>query len=320
MFELLGSGEDAITAALAWTLHSSPTLLAAFVREATGHEVKVNGARLFLQRSEHGRGRTDLEIMIPDGAHLILEAKLGWELPGISQLRLYTQRSSFRASTSPKRIVSLSQADKRFASLHLPSEVDGIPVVHLSRRDIRKLIQNVSVVTRRHEERFILSLLADFLDKTMPKRNVESNRVFVVSLSWDGVSPNWPGTSYVDVVTRYNRYFHPVGGSRGGWPVTPPNYIGFRYDGQLRSIHHIEAATVIFDLAEVAPGILASHRVAKPHFLYELGPAIIPPHKIPAGNRIRRSARAWAALDLLLTSSSLSEAASATKRRIADIL
>jgi hypothetical protein len=100
------------------------------------------------------------------------------------------------------------------------------------------------------------------------------------------------------------------------WTATPPNYIGFRYDGALQSIHHIVNTTVTKDLAEIAaPGVLPSLPVADPHFIYELGPAIRPSASVPNGARITRSIRVWAAIDALLTSSSISDARKNTRAR-----
>lgn len=52
------------------------------------------------------------------------------------------------------------------------------------------------------------------------------------------------------------------------------------------------------------------------HFVYELGPAIIPPKDIRTGNKIVRSNRVWAQLDTLLTSDTITEAMEISKARI----
>jgi hypothetical protein len=66
-----------------------------------------------------------------------------------------------------------------------------------------------------------------------------SNRVFVVSLG--GKGDGWKIT-YRDVVEQKNQYFFPVG-SR--WPDPPPNYLAFRYDGNLQSIHHVKSYATV---------------------------------------------------------------------------
>ena len=97
--------------------------------------------------------------------------------------------------------------------------------------------------------------------------------------------------------------------------MTPPNYIAFRYSGALKAIHHIDEAVMTKDLSDIAPGILPPFPVADPHFLYSLGPAIHPHRRVPAGPKVLRSNRVWAALDLLLTSSSITEAMLESKKR-----
>ena len=76
-----------------------------------------------------------------------------------------------------------------------------------------------------------------------------SNLVYVVSLSYDEFGP--PGISFIDVVEKHSKYFHPIGGTGGGWPFEPPNYLGFRYDGELKSIHHVASYSVIENFRSV---------------------------------------------------------------------
>ena len=52
------------------------------------------------------------------------------------------------------------------------------------------------------------------------------------------------------------------------------------------------------------------------HFLYHLGPRIGPSKEVKMGN-VYPSGRVWAALDLLLTSSTVREARDLTKTRLA---
>lgn len=45
------------------------------------------------------------------------------------------------------------------------------------------------------------------------------------------------------------KHFHPVGGKV--WVKDLPNYIAFRYDGKLQSIHHIEGYKVATNVSKV---------------------------------------------------------------------
>lgn len=39
----------------------------------------------------------------------------------------------------------------------------------------------------------------------------------------------------------------------GGWPLDPPNYLAFRYDSRLQTIHHVERWEVVDDLEPLFP-------------------------------------------------------------------
>ncbi len=107
-------------------------------------------------------------------------------------------------------------------------------------------------------------------------------------------------------------------GGRGGWPHTPPNYVGFRFDGRLQQIRHVEHYEVITRphdyIAEIIPEADWSD---EPHFLYTLGPVIEPPQPVRTG-KIFRNQRVWCALDLLLTSGTIREARDKTQERLAN--
>jgi hypothetical protein len=137
-------------------------------------------------------------------------------------------------------------------------------------------------------------------------------RVYVVSLSTD---TSEAGLSYIDVVRKLGVYWYPVGG-RGGWPKTPYNYMGFRYHGQLQSVHHVDDSVVVSDLSEAVEEV--SYPSHGPVFVLTLGPAIPVPPGIRTGKKIVRSARRTVDIDLLLTSSTISEALEKMAARHAD--
>ncbi len=142
----------------------------------------------------------------------------------------------------------------------------------------------------------------------MSSQRQDSNLVYVVSLG-SGTHDGWT-IPWIDIVTRYRRYFHPLG---KGWPKEPPNYLGFRYGGRLQSIHHVESYEVVTDLAKACPGIPRGAR--PPHFLYTLGPPILPSRIVKTGN-VYRNGKVWCALDALLTSTTVSRARDVTQKRL----
>ena len=139
-------------------------------------------------------------------------------------------------------------------------------------------------------------------------QNIDSNLVYVVSLG-SGTPDGW-NISWIDIVKRRLRYFHPMGGS--GWPKDPPNYIAFRYFGKLQSIHHIEDYEVVINLHKKIREIPNKER--DPHFLYKLGPAFYPSNEVKTGN-IYRNGRVWCMLDTLFTCDTISKARDVSNKR-----
>ena len=99
----------------------------------------------------------------------------------------------------------------------------------------------------------------------------ESNWVFVVSLGTS--KPEDCDLTWIEIVQNNMKYFHPLGGN--GWPKEPPNYIAFRYYGQLQSIHHIEDYVVTKKLHDEIPE-MPDKVEGYDFFVYKLGPAIVP--------------------------------------------
>ena len=135
----------------------------------------------------------------------------------------------------------------------------------------------------------------------------ESNMVYVVALSHDTFADGH--ITFIDVVEKHGRYFHPVGNH---YPTSPPNYIAFRYNGRLQSIHFVENVEVITQFGRYFPG--TSNERVEPLFLYTLGPTIRPDHEVRSGPI--RNMRCYCMLDTLLTCETVQEALQKTKHRL----
>jgi hypothetical protein len=123
--------------------------------------------------------------------------------------------------------------------------------------------------------------------------------------------------SFADVVTKHDRYFHPTGGGPGGWPKTPPNYVGFRFHGRLQAIRHVDEYDVVMKPWDTIPGLAGRPDWPEgQHFLYTLGPPIVPAATVKTG-KLYRAQRVWVAIDLLLTSATISTARDKTNERLA---
>ncbi len=138
------------------------------------------------------------------------------------------------------------------------------------------------------------------------------NTVFVVALGKKAMVKGRTHT-WIDVVEKDGCYFHPVGNN---WPVQPPNYIGFRYNGKLQSVHHIDSFEVVEDLSSYNPRWL---KTDFDHFVYKLGPAMRPSREVRTG-KIYMNGRVWCAIDTLLSGAfaTISDARDETKRRLAE--
>lgn len=300
VFDLLGRGETDLTAALAWTLTRSPTLLTALWErlQMPGATKEVEVA-LEVADSE---GRTDLELRGPCG-DVIIEAKKGWLLPGVVQLSKYTGR--FNGSRKPL-LVTLSDSSVEYAALHLPHVVDGIPVVHLPWDAIRADLRQ-SLKSARGSERLWLNEMNIYLAGATAVRDPAEQWVYVVSVSKNKPADGGSRT-FRDFVEKEDRYFHLFGNN---WPRRPPVLMGFRWNGQLQRISRVVDSKVVGSLQEEWPDIPVTERSSQPHAVYVLGEPIPIPEIRTTGVVMAR--RLWVLLDQALTHSQLIDAERASK-------
>jgi hypothetical protein len=308
VFNLLGQKENDITFSMGWALSRSPLLLQKFLQKMTRTKQLYDLDRLVvaLQEFQKDSGITDIEIR--DAClHVIIEAKRGWILPSQEQLKRYVPRFRQTKAKNPL-IVTASECSQDYAHEYLPAAVEGIPIRHVSWSEISAL-SRFSRGT--HAEKRLMQEFRNYIATIVNMQPQESNWVYVVSLSRD----EWvPGLTFVDIVEKRRLYFHPYG--RGGWPPEPPNYMGFRYDGRLQSICHVEHAEVVRSFHRYIPE--RPNQDEGPHFLYRLGPPIPPVKEVKTG-KIFRSGRRRAMLDLLLTSKTIAEASAKSYKRLDEI-
>lgn len=313
VFQLIGMLENDITKSIAWALCQCPVLLKKTILKILAIEINPEKVRISYQEYEKDKGITDLEITDDELFYIIIEAKRGWVLPGSNQLTTYSERKNIVSSIAKnKAIITMSECSEEYANSYLPFRaVNGIPVIHLSWRSLFELTDE-AMTNSGNLQKNILRELRGYLGGLMTMQTKESNWVYVVSLSRE--HPVGCNLTWIDFVEKHQRYFHPIGG-KGKWPKTPPNYIAFRYDGMLQSIHHIEGYDVVRNMHEIFPE-MPNEEWEENHFVYKLGTAIKPLHKVKSGNI--RSMRVWAMLDTLLTSETLLKARDISYARILD--
>lgn len=300
-----------MSAALGWAMAQSSAFTAAVIADlALGwnpprHAVESEAA-IALQQVRSGHGITDLEISLGAEFYGVIEAKRGAHLPSLTQLQLYAPLLA--AHPAARRVlVTLTDIAPALASTAtLPGELAGVPVLHRTWKQIRSLA-SAARAREGHAAKRVLDQFIGYLGAILGMDTRYSNLVYVVSLGADA-APGW-GIGWRDVVRKAGRYFYPVA---KGWPE-PPNYMAFRYDGRLQSIHHVEGFTVYTNHRTVFPE--APDEQVPPHYCLTLGPAIVPPHPVKTGPRLTRAARCWCMLDTLLTSATISDALTETERR-----
>ncbi|WP_028061136.1 hypothetical protein [Candidatus Solirubrobacter pratensis] len=319
VFDLLGEKENDLTYALGWGLANAPRLVSAILDEVAA-ELGLDkvGGHVDIRLQEHvtGSGYTDVEIRT-SAVHVIIEAKRGWEIPTKTQLEKYAPSLTPGLAGA---LLIVAEGSPAFAAGKHPAAVAGadgalVPVLYRSWEQLTRI--TVAISGGASNQARLLRELGRYLRGLVNMQDQQNNMVYVVALGSDD-PPGWSPISPRAIVREHNRYFHPVGGTGGGWPREPPNYLGFRFDGRLQQIRHVDAVEVTQRPRDFIPGFTAAYDFENPHYLYTLGPPIIPPHTVKNGPKIRQSARVWAAIDLLLTCKTITEARDRTNERVDD--
>jgi hypothetical protein len=313
VFDLLGRDENDMTYALGWGISRNDAILRGLVESvAAGTALEPP---FVVELQEHDRadgGFTDIELLSSD-FHMIIEAKRGWEPPSEAQLQRYVARLA-KAGRPVQRVVVLTQNGAEVVVRHRLGPWQPSPPARLEVLGWSHIVQIVRAGSHAGSlaERRVAAELATYLQGVADMRNIDSNRVYVVSLSTSSI-PGWPASfTWTDVIEKHGRYFFP--GTGKNWPKSPPNYVAFRYHGRLQSIHHIDDYTIAQDMSPFFPGAPDTSDW-DPHFLMTLGPAIVPDHEVRTGRGIVRNARVWVDIDLLLTANTITDAAEETRRR-----
>lgn len=309
IFQLYGDDENSGTFAIGWTLENSSEFLKEFLAEINCNEVDLTYFEISMQKHGRDGGFTDIEIKIGSSFHAIIEAKRWWDVPQEPQLRRYVPRLLEHRALH-QLLISVSSSNKEHAMRKLPSIIEGIKVIHISWNDFQRLGRRALKNSKKIEDRIWLKQLDEHLKGYISMSRINDNKVYVVALSKDNIS-DAANYTWIDVVEKDQRYFHPVGGS---YPVQPPNYIGFRYNGRVQSVHHIESFQIVDDLTAINPNW---PKIDQDHFVYCLGPAMRPPIEMKIGNKIVLANRVTCAIDTLLSGEfkTLSDAFSASKKR-----
>jgi hypothetical protein len=307
-FDLLGSDENDITFSLGWGLAQSDVFRARFFKDVfPQHDAgEVTSVHLQKHGNKHG-GYTDIEIETAT-THLIVEAKRWWNLPTEAQLKKYVPRF-----TKGKRsaIVVMAECERNLGKWKLPPKVKTTPVIYRSWQQVAQLLLQ-SAGYGNHAEKRLLRELVTYLKGLIDMQNHESNWVYVIALDNKEIQP-WSGMTWCRHVIE-NKVFHQSIDEH--WPKEPPNYLGFRYDRKLQSIHHAEKYEIVTDLYNHARVRKREGWMKEPRHFCRLGQGIIPSRTVKTTGLW--NTRVWAALDLLLRSKTVSAARDKTNKRVED--
>lgn len=318
IFELMGENENNMTKSLGWALANSASLRDGFAKQLQLTHGLSEELQVRLQHHSNQSGITDIEIIdFENHHHIIIEAKRGYSVPSREQLELYAKRlNENNDRTTNKLLVVLAESDRQeiWLPLQIIESVSGIPVVGVSWRQFSDLAQ-FSLCDANNAEKRLLNQLIEYLRKVTVMQNQYSNEVYVAPLSRDVAIDN-TAISFIDIVKKYSRYFHPVGNR---YPPEPPNYVAFRYDGMLQSIHHIADYCVVEDLAG-AFNLNDPYPTERPLYLYTLGSSLnfnsIPTNDPNCNHpKIYGPGHNWCFIDLLLSCGSVAEAAAKSRER-----
>ncbi len=316
VFDLLGKKENDLTFSLGWALANVPAFTTALMHDVLGS--KGGEVQSILLQERDANGITDIEILTPK-AHLIIEAKRAWEIPGIDQLQRYAGR--LMSSQLPiKRLLALTDSSNEFARLRLPEQVTGIQVDHRSWADMVAHANTACHGTGTHQERHLARQLVTYLRGVTTVQDLTSNISYCVSLGATYAEVDRPLTPR-EVLER-NIYFHPFGWNDARWPKVPDNFLALRWSGHIQQVRHVERTEVVADLHSVIPEFPSLEDPDRPYLVYYLGSQIPLPAPLPSGvgdngKRINyQSNRFRVAVDLILTCGSVREAIDQTRLRL----
>lgn len=304
IFDIVGEKENDLSYSLGYVLSKSQRLLRALITKIY-KPLNFKNAVIKLQESGIHDGFTDFEITLDNKYLFIIEAKKGWILPATQQLKKYLPR--FRGfKKTQKAFVVLSDCTKEYFRSEFNDSLYNVPIKSLAWADVISLIDEVYAGSST-KEKWLLHSLKEYLRGIIVMESQESNWVYVVCLA--NGAPSWSKILWKDVVYKRHFYFYPQG---KGWPV-PSNYIAFRFDGKLQTIHHVRKYEVVQDIHSYIPEIRKGK--LQDHYLIWLEEGFEPRKELPTGN-IWSNGRVNCMLDTLFTSKTIKEAISISKKRI----
>jgi len=305
IFDLLGYDENGLTYALGLTLSENKELLKMLINRISNENYRCEDCEVRLQEfGKKDRGFTDIELLIDNRLFVIVEAKIGWNLPAQEQLDKYTLRFDEYKPYS-RLLVVISECQKEYAEREIRNLNLKVPIEYISWQETLSFIEQAYSISTSYQKR-MLKHLEEYFKKVITMQDRNSNKVFCVALG--SGKPEYSKLSWIDIVKKKRRYFYPVA---KGWPTDPPNYIAFRYYGKLQSIHHVDDYEIVTKMYEHLP---VKKEEWDPTFLLKLGKPFKPAREVKNGN-IYPKQHLWFDLDTVFTCKTIQEARDLTQKR-----
>jgi len=306
IFELLGYKENSLTYSLGWILANNDHLLKLIVNAVSDKKYKCKDNIVRLQEFGKESGFTDIELFVDNELFVIIEAKVGWNLPRKEQLQKYETRFK-EHKLYRRKLVVISEHKKLRAKKELKKFKLNTPLRFISWAKIYSLIDKAHSKSNNYQKK-ILYEFKNYLPEVISMQDKDTNWVFCVALNQE----NWGnGLTPVDIVEKKKYYFFPI---KGRWPKDPPNYVAFRYKGKLQSIHHVEKHEIVASPKDKIPQLTKKIFSKEPHYILKLGPGFSPKHEVKNGN-IWSNGRVWFMLDTVFTCKTVKEAIDLSKQR-----
>lgn len=310
-FGLLGTDENSLTFALGYTMRHCPRLLQMLLT-AVGlkgfHIGTLNNAKIHLQEATK-EGITDIEVRIPNRLHLIIEAKVGLNVPTIGQCSKYIEKieTTLKASPSTKaKLVILLDTDpkptldvyhregsgcKRFLTgIHWASLLDMQPNL-------------LAEYPADSTEGSWLRAFYDFLEQEFEMKSY-TDEVWIVPTN---KNPLWKGGwSFYDTHVKGKIYYRT---KKDRYTNHKPLYIALRTRGKVEFIQRVLKVEHEVRPIDCLPQFSNLNREwpKKPHTIWYLSEPTHLPHAIPTGDPSMRSRPVFCDLDILLSSSTVRE-------------
>jgi hypothetical protein len=316
IFGLLGYDENAFTFALGYTLQQSTHFMQNILNILNIKGLRkstLNKAEIYLQKydeNSEGGGRTDLEIIIKNRLHLILEAKVNFNIPSIEQCIKYVDRlqNTLRNSPSTKcKLVMLLDIDPKPTielyhkkNIELKTLLDGLYWADIFEKSQSAINKEVSSSV----ENYSLKQFGIFIEKELNMKSY-TDEIWVVPTN---KHPLWKeGWSFYDTHLKGQIYYRK---KKDGYTNVKPLYIAFRCNGKVEFIQRVVKIEHEIPVIDVLPqlGNIRTRWPSEPHTIWHLDKPVKLPHAIPVKDRTIQQLPTSYDIDVLLTAPSIKDA------------